>query len=62
MKKTIIKYAILTACGVALFIVLNHYATASRGYRAIGGEGFLVLLPVLWWIAEALIRDTRNEK
>lgn len=59
--KRIIKYAILTACGIALFLVVNYAGTMHRGYAAIGGEGFFILLPVLWWIVETVIRDFKHK-
>jgi len=58
--KRIIKYSIITACGVAVFLVFNHFETVRRGYAAIGGEGAFVLLPLLWWLVEALIKDWRK--
>lgn len=60
MKKQIIKYILLTAAGVALFLLANHAATISRGYDAIGGEGAFILLPVLWWLIGRTGKETKN--
>ena len=52
------KYAFLLAVGVVLFKQANAYAYAQRGYEAIGGEGFFLLLPLLWYLITTTIRDT----
>lgn len=52
------KYAFLLAVGIVLFKQANAYAYAQRGYEAIGGEGFFLLLPLLWYLITTTIRDT----
>lgn len=42
------KYIFLTAAGIILFKYASAYATAQRGYRAMGGEYFLLLLPAIY--------------
>lgn len=39
-------YKALTVAGIALFIVANAWATAQRGYFAIGGEMMFLMLPL----------------
>jgi len=51
------KYIALTAIGVLLSLAAHVYATAERGYEAIGGETLFILLPVMWWLAEQMVRD-----
>jgi hypothetical protein len=61
MKRQILKYIALAVIGVALSLAAHQYATESRGYEAIGGEFVFVLLPVLWWFLEQIIRDWLKE-
>jgi len=61
--KTVTKYAVLTVLGVVFFKIASAWALAERGYAALGGEGFFLLLPVVWWILSTTIRDfTEDEK
>jgi drug/metabolite transporter superfamily protein YnfA len=60
VKKAIIKYLILTFCGVALFLLAHEYANYTRGYAAIGGEGFFILLPVFWRLGMSTVRDIKT--
>jgi len=54
---TIAKYALLTVAGVALFFILSDYAYQERGYKALGGEVFALLLPVLYYTATKTVQD-----
>lgn len=54
------KYAILTLAGIGLFRVLSAVACAERGYFAVGGEVFALLLPVIWYLLENVLRDTAD--
>lgn len=59
------KYAALTVAGVLLFRAGQARALAERGYEALGGEVFALLLPVFYWMVTRVIRDTldvRGEK
>lgn len=51
------KYATLTAGGILLYLCAAKYALAERGYRAVGGEVFFLLLPVLYYIVATMVRD-----
>lgn len=53
----VLKYAVLTAAGIALYIVGARYAYAERGYFAIGGEALALFLPVIYYAAGQTIRD-----
>lgn len=54
---TIAKYAALTVAGIVLFRAGAAYGLKERGYSAVGGEVFALLLPVFWYAAEKLVRD-----
>ncbi len=61
MIKKLIKYAILTFCGVVLFITLNHSSNLERTTPSIGGEVFFLILPFMWWIIERTAKDFIRE-
>lgn len=56
------KYAALTLVGVLLFRAGQAHALAERGYEALGGEVFALLLPVLYWMVVRVARDILNIK
>ena len=51
------KYILLTGGGVLLYIMAAKYALTERGYFAVGGEVFFLLLPVLYYVATTVIHD-----
>ncbi|WP_300608184.1 hypothetical protein [uncultured Oscillibacter sp.] len=53
----VVKYILLTGGGVLLYILAAKYALAERGYFAVGGEVFFLLLPVLYYVTAMVIRD-----
>lgn len=55
---TFLFYAVLAGIGIALFRWGHAYATRERGYIAIGGEMFFLLLPLLWWMFSNIVKDT----
>jgi len=57
--KPIIKYLIICAVAALLFMAGQAAAFAERGYKAVGGECIVLLLPVLWFIVERNIKDTK---
>lgn len=61
MLKKVIKYAIITICGVILFLVLNQASNKERVVASIGGEGVFFILPLIWWIVERIFKDFINE-
>lgn len=61
MLKKVIKYVIITICGVILFLVLNQTANKERVIPSIGGEGVFVILPLIWWIIERVFKDFIND-
>lgn len=58
----VVKYATLTLVGVLLFRAGQAHALAERGYEALGGEVFALLLPVLYWMVVRVARDILNIK
>lgn len=53
----IAKYTFLTVAGIILFRAGAAYGLKERGYSAVGGEVFALLLPVLWYTVEKTARD-----
>ena len=56
--RAVVKYAVLTAAGIILFRAGQARALTERGYAAVGGEGFALLLPVLYYMISRTVRDT----
>lgn len=56
-----VQYLALAVVTVALFVWAKESAFAARGYKAHGGEYLILLLPLLWWIAETTVRDFARE-
>lgn len=40
-----------------LFVKMQAYAAAQRGYFAIGGEIMIILLPIIYYAGKRVIRD-----
>ena len=55
------RYALLTVAGILLYKAGAAYALQERGYYAVGGEVLALLLPVLYCVAAAIIRDIVRE-
>lgn len=49
-----------SAVGAALFVAANALATFQRGYWAVGGEAFLLLLPLWVWAARVIAEEGRR--
>lgn len=56
-KDTLVKYILLTIAGIILFHFGSEVAYAERGYKAIGGEGFALLLPLFYLIISHTVQD-----
>ena len=54
---SVAKYTGLTLAGIILFRAGAAYALTERGYSAVGGEAFALLLPVLYPLISAVVRD-----
>lgn len=53
---TVAKYAALTFAGIILFRAGAAYGLKERGYSAVGGEAFALLLTVFWYAAGKTVR------
>lgn len=51
---------VLWAVGVTLFIAANAWATVQRGYWAVGGEAFFLLLPLYVRAARVIVEEERK--
>lgn len=58
--KTIVKYTVLSVCGIILFHVGSVFAYAERGYKDIGGEMFLLLLPLFYYMVSCTYREIKQ--
>lgn len=56
-KDTLRTYILLTIAGIILFHIGSDMAYAERGYKAIGGEGFALLLPLFYLIFSCTVQD-----
>lgn len=59
--EAVLKYAIITVCGLILFTLANDSANAGRVRDSVGGEAIFVFLPILWWVVERTIKDSVAE-
>lgn len=56
-RDTLLTYILLTIAGIILFCIGSEVAHAERGYKAIGGEGFALLLPLFYLIISSTVQD-----
>lgn len=61
-KKTAVKHITLTLLGVALYKCCAAVALSERGYFAIGGEVFMLFLPLFCWVISSSVRDAIKSK
>lgn len=59
-QRTALKYLGLTVVGILLFLLVSIPVEQSRGYKAIGGEGILLLLPVIYLLGTSLREGPRK--
>jgi len=59
--RAVVWYGFLTVAGVLLYKAGAAYALRERGYYAVGGEAFALLLPVLYCAAVRAVRDIVRE-
>lgn len=60
--RTAARYVILTVAGVLLYKAGAACALRERGYFAVGGEAVFLLLPVLYCLAAAVVRDMKDRR
>lgn len=56
-RDTLRTYILLTIAGIILFRIGSEVAYAERGYKAIGGEGFALLLPLYYLVISRTVQD-----
>jgi len=56
-RNTITKYTLLALAGLVAFVLLSCHFYGVRGYKAVGGEVFALLLPVLYYVLGKTVRD-----
>lgn len=61
MRKNIVKYVALTVLGICLYGISAEFAVRERGYFAVGGEFFLLLLPVFYYLFAEMTNDIRSD-
>lgn len=61
MRKNIVKYGALTVLGICLYGISAEFAIRERGYFAVGGEFFLLLLPVFYYLFAEMANDIRSD-
>ena len=54
--KTLVKYLVLTACGISLF--LAFYISERSGRGSPGGEMLFISIPLIYYFTECNIVDT----
>ena len=59
-RKSIITAVIVTIATIMAFILAHNAATVERGYKAIGGEVFALLLPFLFFTAKKNAKETKK--
>lgn len=55
-RKEVLKYLYIAALGILLFTLVSIPVERARGYRAIGGEGIFLLLPLLYLLGTSLLK------
>lgn len=61
-KKVILKWFFVFVLSAVAFVGLHKLATVERGYEAIGGEGFMFLIPFFVWIAPEFKKSIKEIK
>lgn len=59
---TIATYIVLTLLGVWLYRLGADYAYQQRGYFAVGGEVFALMLPYFYWTITRTLKDCVADK
>lgn len=55
------KYTVLSLLGLLLYSYAAEYVSHWRGYFAVGGEFFILFLPLFYHIISKSVRDTIEE-
>ena len=60
--KWILKWIFVFVLSVVAFVLLHKLATLERGYKAIGGEIFMFLIPFFVWMAPEIKKSIKEIK
>ena len=58
----IIKWSVVLLASVMFYKVCHYIATLDRGYKAIGGEIFMFLIPFFVWVAPEIKKSIKEIK
>lgn len=56
-----LKYVLLTLLGFVLYARAAEYAEQWRGYFAVGGEVFILFLPLFYYIISKSIKEAKHD-
>lgn len=56
----IVLAAVATIVVIVIYNAAHNVATAQRGYQAVGGEIFLLVIPYLIYVANKNIKDNKK--
>lgn len=59
--KGLLKWFILIIGTLLLFMAGSRQAFHQRGYEAIGGEVFILLIPAVYQIVSQMVKDLKEE-
>ena len=62
MIKKCIKWVCVLAISVTAFVVTHKIATSDRGYNALGGEVFMLMIPFFVWISPEIKKSIKEIK
>lgn len=62
IKKVSVKWIALSILGIVLFMLAHKLATVERSYNAMGGEMFMLLIPLFVWIAQDFKKFFKEDK
>lgn len=57
----VLKYVLLTLLGVLLYKAAAEYALQTRGYFAVGGEVFILFLPVFYYGISKSVKEAKHD-
>jgi len=60
--KFIIKWSVVLLASAMFYKACHYVATLDRGYEAIGGEGFIFLIPFFVWIIPEIKKSIKEIK
>ena len=62
MSKKAFKWVLIGIVSVVTLLVMHKLATATRGYEAMGGEMFMLLIPFFVWYVQDCKKHLKEYK